>query len=179
MTLAAIAQPLAWGAKVSPAFRDKVRGISADLGCDPSDLMACMAWESGRTFSPSVLNMAGSGAVGLIQFMPTTAAGIGTSCAALGKMTAVDQLAYVAKYFAHYKGRLHTLADVYMVILWPRAVGEPDSYVIFDRANLDHPAQYRQNAGLDIDKNGQVTKAEAAAKVFAIKAEGLLPANAA
>jgi soluble lytic murein transglycosylase-like protein len=37
--------------------------------------MACMAWESGRSFRPDVKNMAGSGATGLIQFMPTTAAG--------------------------------------------------------------------------------------------------------
>ena len=34
--------PLAWGAKVSPAFRDKVRSIAAGLGVDPGDLMACM-----------------------------------------------------------------------------------------------------------------------------------------
>src|SRR4051812_38461936 len=53
---------LAWGAKVSPEFRDKVRGISGRLGCAPDDLMSCMAWESGRSFSPSKKNLAGSGA---------------------------------------------------------------------------------------------------------------------
>src|SRR4051812_6246216 len=46
-------KPLAWGAKVSPEFRAKVREISARLGCAPDDLMSCMAWESGRSFSPS------------------------------------------------------------------------------------------------------------------------------
>lgn len=169
--------PLAWGAKVSPAFRDKVRVIAADLGCDPNDLMACMAWESGRSFRPDVANMAGSGAIGLIQFMPTTAAGLGTSCAALAKMTAEAQLDYVAKYFAHYRGRLHTLADIYMVILWPAAVGKPDAEILFDKDDREHPARYRQNAGLDINKDGHVTKAEAAAKVLAIRAEGLRPLN--
>lgn len=172
-------EPLAWGAKVSPAFREKVRALAADLRCDPSDLMACMAWESGRSFRPDVLNMAGSGAVGLIQFMPTTAGNLKTSCAALAKMTAEQQLDYVAKYFAPYVGRLHTLADIYMVILWPRAVGEPDSYVLFDKDDLDHPARYRQNAGLDINHDGHCTKAEAAAKVIAIRAEGLRPLNVA
>ncbi len=171
--------PLAWGAKVSPAFRSKVLSIAAKLRCDPSDLMACMAWESGRSFRPDVANMAGSGAVGLIQFMPTTAAGLGTSSTALAKMTAVDQLDYVAKYFKPYAGRLKTLADIYMVILWPAAVGKPDSEVLFDQHDLDHPARYRQNAGLDVDKDGHVTKAEAAGKVIAIRAEGLRPLNVA
>jgi hypothetical protein len=68
---------LAWGARVSPTFRSKVRLVAADLGVRPDDLMACMAWESGRSFRPDVANMAGSGAVGLIQFMPSTAAAAG------------------------------------------------------------------------------------------------------
>lgn len=41
--------------------------------------MAAMAFESGETFSPSIKNAAGSGAVGLIQFMPSTAKALGTS----------------------------------------------------------------------------------------------------
>jgi hypothetical protein len=169
--------PLSWGAKVSPAFRDKVRVIAANLACDPSDLMACMAWESGRSFRADVANMAGSGAVGLIQFMPVTASGLGTTCAALARMTPERQLDYVAKFFAHWKGKLHDLADVYMAILFPRAVGEPDSYVLFDKDDHDHPARYRQNAGLDINKDGHCTKAEAASRVIAIRAEGLRPLN--
>ena len=84
-------EPLAWGGSVTPEFRDKVRSISARLGCNPSDLMTCMAWESGRSFSPAKKNMAGSGATGLIQFMPSTAQGLGTSVDALAAMTAVEQ----------------------------------------------------------------------------------------
>lgn len=49
------------------------------------------------------VNAPGSGAIGLIQFMPSTAKGLGTSTSALKQMTAVDQLAYVEKYFAPYK----------------------------------------------------------------------------
>jgi hypothetical protein len=62
---------LSWGRKVSERFRARVYDIGHGLGLDPSDLMACMAWESGETFSPAVRNAAGSGAVGLIQFMPS------------------------------------------------------------------------------------------------------------
>src|SRR5205085_3198990 len=69
--------------KVSQAFKDKVVQIASDLGTNPNFLMAVMSFESGGTFSPSIKNAAGSGAVGLIQFMPPTAKGLGTSTAAL------------------------------------------------------------------------------------------------
>ena len=63
---------LAWGAKVSPEFREKVRSIAARIGTEPSSLMACIAFETGRTFSPKARNP-GSSATGLIQFMANTA----------------------------------------------------------------------------------------------------------
>jgi hypothetical protein len=165
-------RPIAWGAKVSPTFRDRVFWIADTLILDPDDLMACMAWESGETFRANVKNMAGSGATGLIQFMPSTATALGTTTAAMAKMSAEDQLRYVYKYFRPYAGRLHTLSDVYMAILWPKGVGQPDSYVIFEDG-----VAYRQNAGLDINKDNQVTKAEAAAKVLEKKGKGLRPEN--
>jgi len=169
--------PLAWGAKVSPAFRDKIRAMSGRLGCDPSDMMTAEAWESGRTFSPSVKNMAGSGAIGLIQFMPATAIALGTTVAALALMSAEEQLDWVEKYFQPYKGKLATLADLYMAILWPAGVGKPMEFVLWDQAS--RPTTFRQNAGLDINHDGAITKAECAAKLYAMKAEGLLPGNVA
>jgi hypothetical protein len=168
-------RPIAWGAKVSETFRGRVWWSCAVLGADPDDMMSCMAWESGRTFSPSVLNMAGSGAIGLIQFMPATARSLGTSTVALSKLSAEDQLNFVHKYFLPYKGRLRTLSDLYMAILWPAAVGKADDYVLFDRAKT--PTAFRQNAGLDANKDGKVTKAECSAKLLAMKAEGLKPGN--
>ncbi len=169
--------PLAWGNRVSKTFRDKVRLIASRLGCDASDLMSCMAWESGRTFSPAVVNKAGSGATGLIQFMPATAQALGTSTAALAKMTAEQQLDWVEKYFQPYKGKLADLSDLYMAILWPKAVGKPLEYVLWDKDS--RPTTYRQNAGLDINKDGEITKAECSAKLFAMKAEGQRPENVA
>ena len=174
---AATTPPLAWGAKVSPEFRAKVRLISGRLGCAPDDLMACMAWESACSFSPSKRNMAGSGAVGLIQFMPDTAAKLGTSTAALAAMLPEQQLDWVEKYFQPYKGRLATLADLYMAILWPAGVGQPMEYVLWDSAT--RPTTYRQNAGLDSNHNGIITKAECAARLYAMKALGQQPGNVA
>ena len=169
---------LAWGKKVSSAFRQKLLLIAGNLGVQPDYLMACMAFESGGTFSPSVKNAAGSGAVGLIQFMPSTAMALGTTSGALAAMTAVKQLDFVEKYFQSKKGKLKTLADVYMAILWPIAVGKPPDYVLFDKRDADHPKRYIQNAGLDFNRDGLVTKAEAAAKVTRQLDIGLLPQNA-
>jgi hypothetical protein len=166
--------PLCWGAKVSDVFRKRVRWIASTLQLDADDLMACMAWESGRSFSPSKRNLAGSGATGLIQFMPSTAKSLGTTTDALAAMSAEDQLNFVYKYFRPWKGRLTTLSDLYMAILWPKAVGKPDDYALFTGG-----VAYRQNAGLDANKDGQVTKAECSAKLYAMRAEGFRPENVA
>lgn len=165
-------RPIAWGAKVSQVFKDRVWWICDELSLDPDFLMTCMAFETGRKFTPDVKNMAGSGATGLIQFMPTTAKNLGTTTAALALMTAEDQLNFVYKYFRPFNGRLKTLADTYMAILFPKAVGQPESYVLFSGG-----VAYRQNAGLDKNKDGKVTKLEAAALVTALYSEGRQPGN--
>jgi hypothetical protein len=169
---------LAWGKKVSKPFRDRIVKVAQDLGTDPNYLMACMAFESARTFSPSILNAAGSGAVGLIQFMPSTAQALGTTTQQLAAMSAVKQLDYVERYFAPSKGKLRSLEDVYMAILWPRAVGKPQEYVLFDKNDPKYPKRYIQNAGLDFNRDGLITKAEAAARVRRELEEGLRPENA-
>ena len=59
--------------KTNEAFRNKVIEIADRLLIDPNFLMAIMSFETGATFDPKIKNAAGSGATGLIQFMPTTA----------------------------------------------------------------------------------------------------------
>ena len=159
---------IAWGAKVSAEFRRKVIDLCEWLGADPSHLMAAMAFETGETFSASVRNRA-SGATGLIQFMPSTARSLGTTTDKLAAMTAEDQLDYVRKYFAPYRNKMTTLSDVYMAILWPAAVGKPEAAVLFRRPSR----QYDQNSGLDTNRDGEVTKGEAASKVQNKLARGL------
>lgn len=150
-------RPIAWGARVSAEFRAKVIAICADLGCDPDHLMAAMAFETGETFRPDIQNKL-SKATGLIQFMPATARGLGTTIEDLARMTAVDQLDFVAKYFKPMRGRMKTLEDVYMAILFPVAVGKPNGFALFSKPTK----QYEQNKGLDRNKDGTVTKEEAA-----------------
>lgn len=167
---------MAWGAKVSPDFKTRVYDLAKELGMPMPQgadwLMACMAFESGETFSSSVKNAAGSGATGLIQFMPQTAAVLGTTTQELAAMTPLSQLNYVRKYFMPYKGKLKSLDDVYMAILWPVAVGKQDEYALFT-SQLGRSKAYLQNAGLDTNKDGVVTKHEAAGKVYTKLAKGL------
>ena len=166
---------IAWGRRVSEDFRHRIIDIAIDLNIPVDFLMAVMAFESGRSFRADKKNLAGSGATGLIQFMPSTAIALGTTTQALAAMTPEDQLHYVHKYFLPYRHKLKTIDDVYMAVLWPRAIGEPDDFVLFDI--MTKPTTYRQNASLDFNKDGKITKAEASARVRAELQRGYEPAN--
>jgi hypothetical protein len=165
-------QPIAWGKQVAPEFRRKVVAIAHRLGLDPSTLMAVIAFETGRRFHPATLNRR-SGATGLIQFMPKTAEALGTTTRALAAMTAIRQLDFVEKYLRPYAGKMTDLPSAYMAVLWPAAVRKPLGHVLFAAPT----AAYEQNSGLDADKDGKVTKAEAAARVQRLLVEGMRPEN--
>lgn len=152
---------IAWGNKVSGAFKLKVIEICNELELTPDYLMACMAFETGETFSSTIKNAAGSGAVGLIQFMPSTAKALGSSTEKLEKLSAVEQLDYVKSYFLPQKGKLNSLEDVYMAILYPAAIGKPTSHVLFEEGKKT----YEQNKGFDSNKDGKITLEEISAKV--------------
>lgn len=163
---------LAWGKitnkRHGEGFKTKVLKIAKRLGTDPNYLMAVMAFETGDSFAPDKKNAAGSKATGLIQFMPKTAKGLGTTTAKLEKMSGVEQLEYVEKHFDSVRGgkKLPTLSDVYMAVLWPVAVGRSESYVLFEKSSDPKiNKRYEQNSGLDVNKNGKITKAEATKKV--------------
>ena len=68
-----------------------------------------------------------------------------------------------------------TLEDVYMAILWPNAIGQSNNYILFSRGSIN----YEQNDGLDLNRDGKVTKQEAAAKVASYLQKGLQPGNVA
>jgi hypothetical protein len=56
-----------------------------------------------------------------------------------------------------------------MAVLWPKAVGQPKSYVLFASSSKS----YRANSGLDANSDGTVTKAEAADRVVRMQVEGM------
>lgn len=144
---------IAWGAKVSPEFKKRVIEICQELEINPDYLMSCMAFESMETFRADIPNKAGSGAIGLIQFMPNTAVWLNTTTDALAEMTPVAQLEYVRKYFLSYKGKLKTLEDLYMAILWPKAIGKDPDKAIFKAGTK----AYKQNKGFDKHNVGEIT----------------------
>jgi hypothetical protein len=146
------------------AFIKKVKEVAKNLKCDYIDLLACMAFETGRTFDPGLRNSIG--ATGLIQFIRPTARALGTTTDELAAMSRVEQMDWVELYFK--KGPVAklsapTIEDLYMAILWPAAVGKGKDYVLFATPTL----AYQQNAGLDINKDGNVTAEEAAGKARA------------
>jgi len=152
------------------AFRSALVATAARVGIDPGHLAAAIAFETGKTFSPSIKNP-GSSATGLIQFMAPTAIMLGTTVQALAQMTAVVQLEYVARYFERVRqGRsLARIEDVYLAILSPAHVGKPDGAAVFSSPS----AAYAANKGLDRDGDGIVTVHEATAGVRALYAQGV------
>lgn len=138
------------------AFKSKVVSISRKLDVDPNWLMAVMNFESG--INPAAQNSR-TNATGLIQFMPNTAAGLGTSVQALKAMSAVKQLDYVDKYLSSYKGKLVSAIDLYFAVFFPAAMTKPDSYVL-KSAKLSAGRIASANPGFDLNKNGEITVGE-------------------
>lgn len=135
-------------------FADSVRRIGHFHGFNPDWLMACM-WSESK-FDHQVENQKGSGATGLIQFMPFVAKELGISVGKLKAMSAIDQLEYVERYMARMINRYGvptTPARLYLMILWPKASNKPDDYVLYRWPST----AYRQNAGLDENKDRRVT----------------------
>lgn len=93
------------------------------LDVDPFALTNLMYFESG--LNPRAVNPR-SGATGLIQFMPRTAAGLGTSTWALSQMSAAQQMAWVEKYLAGVKtrhGSLRKPRDLMLAVFYPAFIG--------------------------------------------------------
>lgn len=129
---------------------------------DPEHLFANIHFETSGTFSPSIRNaQAGQTATGLIQFIEKTAKHLGTSTEELSKMSDVEQMEWVDKYFSQYDLKDASRADVYMAILWPRAIGKDNDYPLWRKGT----ESYKVNSKLDINGDGVVTKGEAAKKV--------------
>lgn len=137
-------------------FLNKVKEISDKLLINPDWLMATMKLESGIN-EKAVNNV--SGATGLIQFMPATAKNLNTTTDELLRMSNVEQLDFVYKYLLPYKGKMNDLVDVYFAVFFPSAIGKSDSYVL-QTSKLSAFIIATQNAGYDLNKNGELTRGE-------------------
>ena len=152
-----------WG-NVDPTLLNEIEATANRLGLDPNHLAAVIDFETGGTFSSSVKNP-GSSATGLIQFMKSTAKELGTSTKELSNMSEIEQMKYVEKYLAKRQREtgnpLNSIEDLYMSVLNPASVNKSNDSVIWSAGS----EQYRVNRGLDLDKDGHITKYEASSKV--------------
>lgn len=132
-------------------FVSKVKNIACKLNTWPEYLMAVMYFESRlnhRAQNPL------STATGLIQFLQSTAVGLGTTTNRLLQMSNVEQLDYVHEYLKPYKGQLNSLEDVYLAVFYPAAIGKPDDYVIGNAETA------RVNPALNVNNDNQLTVGE-------------------
>ncbi|MBD2184804.1 hypothetical protein H6S82_01030 [Planktothrix sp. FACHB-1355] len=143
--------------KLEPEFIKEVEAIAKRIGTKPEWILAVMGFETGGTYSPCKQNFIG--ATGLIQFIRPTARALGTSTDELCGMNRLEQLKWVEKYYSPFKGKLNNLEDTYAAVLtgrtgWGRGA-------VWRAGSIE----YRQNRGLDINRDGAITMQEAAAKV--------------
>lgn len=131
----------------SPEFLAAFAAVIDRLGLDGDHLAAVISLESG--FNAQARNPV-SRATGLIQWMPATAPLFGTTVDKLFEMTDLEQLPYVERYFAG-----HKLAprDIYLQVFMPKFIGHEDGEIIASKGEK----VYDQNAGLDIDHDGDLT----------------------
>ena len=137
-------------------FINKVKAICQKLLIQPDWLMLVMYAESG--LNPKAVNPNG-GATGLIQFMPATAIGLGTTTTELKSMTNIQQLDFVYKYFAPYAGRIKNVHDLYLVTFFPVALGKPETYIMQTKS-LTPVIIAKANPGIDLNKDLQITVRE-------------------
>jgi hypothetical protein len=138
------------------AFVTKIQSVASNLGVRPDWLMAVIYKES--RFNPAAVN-ATSGATGLIQFMPVTAVGLGTTTAAIKQMDSVQQLSLIQRYYAPYASALNDYTDLYLATFFPRALGKSDTYIMkTDTVSAAKIAA--SNPGVDLNRDGLITVAE-------------------
>lgn len=139
------------------AFLQKVEDVSKYLQINPNWLMGIMYHESG--INPAIVNSIG--ATGLIQFMPNTAKGLGVSTAQLAKMSGVQQMDYVLKYFEPYKGKIRTMTGLYVITFFPVALQHTNNNdYVFQYGNLSASVIAQDNPAFDINKDGKITMGE-------------------
>lgn len=146
-----------------PDFMAKLAKVATNLGIEKDVLLAVMRFES--KLDPQAVNPM-SKATGLIQFMPKTAAGLGTSVEELYNMSATEQLNYVEKYYKQNGVRPGaTVGDLYILTFMPAAAAKPDNFVLGNASggrvfDLDAGKVYAQNKIFDRNGDGVFTKAD-------------------
>jgi hypothetical protein len=165
-------RPFAWS--TDRPFIDKVKQVSTALRFPPIDLLAMMSLESARTFDPWIRNNLGY--TGLIQFGTPAARELGTTTDTLRRMSRVQQMEYVERYFRHWgwpnsRCPNPTLANLYLTVLLPacRFAGPNDRIAVSGDSRTG--GWYRSNRGFDPQRRGYFTPAMVEQAVMVHKRE--------
>jgi hypothetical protein len=147
-----------------PEFVEALNEMCSRLGISAPGLLAIMARESG--IRPDAENP-DTGAVGLIQLNPVykVPESVGTTAAALKKMTRKEQLPYIEKYLTSrgVKSGM-TPGDIYAIIFVPGFARETNHLPIGSaergEAILTDSSQeeYKRNDKLDDNQDGKITR---------------------
>jgi hypothetical protein len=151
-----------------PSFWIELQAIAKRLKTEPAWLLNVMASES--SFNPAARNgLPGQTATGLLQFIEDTARGMGTTTEAIRRIGPVDQLRLVEKYLTPFRGRLNSLADVYLAVFRGFIVEGGDVTIIapLDNSNKERRI-YSLNRWLDFDGDNKITKGELALAALSV-----------
>ncbi len=152
-------------------------GVANRLGIDPNSLLAVAYKESG--LNPAAMNKdytdkngvfhKGSGASGLIQFLPKTAAEYGLTGAKIRAMTPEQQAPFIERYLRQHGVQPGASLDqIYAAVFGGSATRAGTTLYTKGQPGYD------QNIGLDTNKDGQITSGEAAqAAMTAFQGSGI------
>lgn len=155
-----------------PQFWTELQAASARLSTHPAWILNVMATES--LFDADARNpLPGQTASGLLQIIDSTAKSMGTTAAAIRKMSPIQQLRYVERYLEPFRGQLHSLADVYTAVFRGQIIKGGDNIIIVDFKK--EPRIYTLNSSLDLNQDKRITKGELA--LAALSVGRFVPAN--
>ncbi len=164
---------------------NKLDSLSQKHGWSMETFLRVFSQETAGTFNPSIRvgdvadrkNPGGvirhrgkriGSATGIIQFIEDTAQFLGTSTRQLRKMSLEQQLEYVDRYLDQYSGPFRkaraargevSLAEAYTSVLAGQV--RTGNQTLFRRGTKE----YRNNAGVDVNRDGRITAEEAAETV--------------
>ena len=152
------------------AFVKAAQWIAPGEADAPTWLATIVDFESGKSWRTDIRNSY-SGAVGLIQFLDSTARNLGTTTNALAAMSFAQQLEYVKKYFQSIGvvGKIHSLNDMYLAVFAPKGVGMAPGAILYPEGS----AAVAQNPGLAGDK-GYITVSDVTGAIHARLSSGEL-----
>ena len=113
-----------------PEFNSKLDKVAKALGIESDVLRRIIKFETAGSFSPTSQDPYGV-SIGLIGFTRQTANALGTSREELAKMTAVEQLDYVYKFYKMNGLRPGSdIGTIYMLTFMPAFAYSPDNTVL-------------------------------------------------